>query len=120
MKILVDMNLSPKWVDYLSGNDIEAVHWSFIGSLDASDTEIFNYAKDNDFTIMTNDLDFGFILAFTHRRKPSVIQTRTDILVPEIIGSLVINAIKQLSSEIECGAIITIDLRKTRVSILPL
>jgi len=33
MKILVDMNLSPKWVDYLSGNNIEAVHWSFIGSL---------------------------------------------------------------------------------------
>jgi len=30
MKILVDMNLSPKWTDFLIENDIEAVHWSTI------------------------------------------------------------------------------------------
>ncbi|MDR1307614.1 MAG: DUF5615 family PIN-like protein [Treponema sp.] len=40
MKILVDMNLSPRWVDFLSGNGIEAVHWSSIGPPDAPDTGI--------------------------------------------------------------------------------
>jgi predicted nuclease of predicted toxin-antitoxin system len=25
MKILIDMNLSPRWVDFLSGNGIEAM-----------------------------------------------------------------------------------------------
>jgi len=120
MKILADMNLSPGWVDYLIGNGIEAVHWSFIGSANAPDAEIFTYARKHDFAILTNDLDFGFILALTHEKKPSVIQTRTDVLGPDRIGSIVISAIKQLSADIDRGALITIDLRKTRVSILPL
>jgi predicted nuclease of predicted toxin-antitoxin system len=28
MKILVDMNLSTKWAGFLTGNGIEAAHWS--------------------------------------------------------------------------------------------
>jgi len=120
MKILIDMNLSPRWADYLIENNIEAVHWSSIGSPDAPDTEIFTYAKEHDFTILTNDLDFGFIFAITNRKKPSVIQTRTDVLGPERIGNMVISAIKQLSTDIELGALVTIDPRKIRVSILPL
>jgi len=120
MKILVDMNLSPKWVEFFIKNEIEAVHWSSIGSADAIDSEIINYAKINDFTIMTNDLDFGYILSITHGKKPSIIQTRIDILNPEKIGDIVINAIKSLSIDIEKGALITINARKTRISLLPL
>ena len=69
MNILVDMNLSPKWADYLIENGINAVHWSSIGSHNAPDAEIIAYAKAHDFTILTNDLDFGFILAITHRKN---------------------------------------------------
>ena len=120
MKIIVDMNLSPRWVDYLIGNDIEVVHWSSVGSPNAPDTEIFAYAKKNDFTILTNDLDFGFILAITRERKPSVIQIRSDVLIPDIIGNIVTSAIKQLSNDIDNGVLITIDPGKTRVTLLPL
>jgi len=120
MKILIDMNLSPFWADYLIKNDIEAVHWSSIGSPDASDTEIIKYAKLNDFTILTNDLDFGFILAITQGKKPSVIQMRTYILGVDKIGSTVTNAIKMLTSDIDRGALVTIGPHKTRVSLLPL
>ena len=120
MKILVDMNLSPKWVDFLNKNEIKAVHWSSIGSPDAPDTEIINYAKAHDFTILTNDLDFGFILAFTQGNKPSVIQARTGVLGPDRIGDLVVSAIRLLTADIDQGALVTIDPRKTRVSLLPL
>ena len=65
MKILVDMNLSPVWVGFLAGNDIEAVHWSSIGSSTAPDSEIMTYAKTHNFSVLTTDLDFGFILAVT-------------------------------------------------------
>jgi predicted nuclease of predicted toxin-antitoxin system len=120
MKILVDMNLSPKWADFLIKNGIEAVHWSSIGSSDSPDTDIFAYAKENDFTIFTNDLDFGFILALTHGKKPSVIQTRTGVLGQDRIGDIVVNAIKMLAADIEKGALVTIDQHKTRVTLLPL
>jgi predicted nuclease of predicted toxin-antitoxin system len=120
MKILVDMNLSPNWVDFLTKNGIEAAHWSFIGPPDAHDTEIFSYAKTHNFTVLTNDLDFGFILAITHGEKPSVIQTRTGALGTDRIGDIVVNAIRQLAADIEQGALITVDQHKVRVTLLPL
>ena len=51
MKILVDMNLSPGWADFLNGNGIEAVHWLSIGRPDAPDTEIFDYAQTHNLTV---------------------------------------------------------------------
>jgi len=120
MKILVDMNLSPGWAGFLTGNGIEAVHWSSIGSSDTPDSEIMTYAKANDFTVLTCDLDFGYILAVTHGKKPSVIQIRTGALGHDRIGTVVLNAINLLVADIDKGALVTIDPRKTRVTMLPL
>jgi len=120
MKILIDMNLSPSWAGFLTGNGIEAAHWSYIGSPDAPDTEIMMYAKTHDLTILTNDLDFGYVLALTHGKKPSVIQIRTGALGHNRIGTIVLNAIKRLAANIDKGALVTINPRKTRVTFLPL
>jgi len=120
MKILVDMNLSPKWAKFLTENGIEAIHWSSVGLPDTPDTEIITYAQTHNFTIMTNDLDFGFILAITHNKKPSVIQMRTGALGHARIGNVVISAINQFAADIDQGVLITIDIRKTRVTLLPL
>ena len=120
MKILVDMNLSPTWADFLSENGIEAIHWSSIGPPDATDIEIISYAKTHSFSIFTNDLDFGFFLAMNKGKKPSVIQTRTGALGTDRIGSLVISTIKMLATDIENGVLVTIDQHKTRVTLLPL
>jgi predicted nuclease of predicted toxin-antitoxin system len=35
MKILIDMNLSPDWVNYFAASGIEATHWSRVGSTQA-------------------------------------------------------------------------------------
>ena len=39
MKLIVDMNLSPRWIPMLGRSQIEAVHWSSVGSVTALDTE---------------------------------------------------------------------------------
>jgi len=120
MKILVDMNLSPSWSNFLIEKGIETIHWSSIGSHDSTDEEIFSFAKSNDFTILTSDLDFGFILAITNGKKPSVIQIKAGALSSKKIGGIVVSTIKLLTADIEQGALITIDAHKTRVSLLPL
>jgi len=114
------MNLSPGWAVFLTENNIEAVHWSYIGSPYAPDIEIVLYAQTHNYIILTNDLDFGYILALTHGKKPSVIQIRTGVLGYNKIGAIVLNAINQLTDDIENGALVTIDPRKTRVALLPL
>jgi predicted nuclease of predicted toxin-antitoxin system len=45
------------------------------------------YAAEHGYTVLTNDLDFGTILAATQGEKPSVVQIRSDNLDPDVIPS---------------------------------
>jgi predicted nuclease of predicted toxin-antitoxin system len=78
MKILIDMNLSPEWVQEFDFYHIEAVHWSSVGKFDAPDAIIIEWAKQNKHIVFTHDLDFGTALVLTKAEKPSVIQVRTQ------------------------------------------
>jgi predicted nuclease of predicted toxin-antitoxin system len=120
MRLIVDMNLSFRWVDYLVAQGFFAVHWSSVGIPDATDTEILAYAREHDLTVLTNDLDFGAILAVTKGTKPSVIQIRANDVRPEVIGEQTVCALKQTKSELELGALVTVLPVRTRVRILPL
>ena len=120
MKLLIDMNLSPKWVFVLEEAGLEAVHWSSIGRPNAPDYEILAYARANGYVVFTHDLDFGTILAATKADCPSVIQIRTQDVTPEHLGTLVVSALHQFKKHLEDGAIVTIDQKKLRARILPL
>jgi predicted nuclease of predicted toxin-antitoxin system len=120
MKILLDMNISPQWVNALTSRGIPATHWSNVGTFDAADTEIMNFAKENDFIILTHDLDYGAILFVTNGQKPSVVQLRVNDIYPEIDADHLISALNFVKTELENGALLTIDTKRTRVRILPL
>jgi predicted nuclease of predicted toxin-antitoxin system len=120
MKLLIDMNLSPKWVSVLKEAGWETVHWSEIGNPDAPDHEILSYAKSKKYVIFTHDLDFATILAATKADCPSVIQIRAQDVAPGSLGQLVISALHQFQKDLEDGALITIDQKKLRARILPL
>jgi predicted nuclease of predicted toxin-antitoxin system len=120
MKILIDMNLTPKWVDSLKESDIEAVHWSTVGSPDAADREIMDYARINEYIVFTHDLDFGDILAVTNAKGPSVIQIRTQNTTPQALKPMLLKALDQFGERLETGALVTVDPSKMRARILPL
>jgi predicted nuclease of predicted toxin-antitoxin system len=120
VQFLVDMNLSPKWVSALAQSGIEAVHWSTIGAANTSDPEIMAYAKERGFVVLTNDLDFGSILAATGGRAPSVVQIRTGDCRVESIGTIVLDAINQATDQLAAGALVTIETSRMRVTILPI
>lgn len=120
IKILIDMNLSPKWVDVFDAEDWEAVHWSKIGDFGAADHVIMKWALDHDFIVFTHDLDFGNILAATSAAAPSVIQVRTQNVMPESIGIIVVDAISKFKDKLSDGALISIDHNKARARVLPL
>ena len=47
----------------------EAVHWSTIGALTAPDDDILEWARQHQFVVITNDLDFAAILAATSGKR---------------------------------------------------
>ncbi len=120
MKILIDMNLSPDWVKVFQKYDIEAVHWSNVGDPREKDTVIMEFARANGYIVFTNDLDFGSLLAATGVETPSVIQVRTQDILPTSIENLVISALRQFEEELNNGALVTVDKAQSRVRILPI
>lgn len=120
MKLLIDMNLSPRWVNLLASAGIEAAHWSTLGAANAPDVEIMAFARTSDYVVLTHDLDFSAILAATHGEKPSVVQIRSEDVNPDVIGRPLIDALRQMSSELDEGALLTVDPGRTRLRLLPL
>jgi predicted nuclease of predicted toxin-antitoxin system len=120
MKILIDMNLSPGWVEFLVDAGFEAVHWSQVGPGDASDADVMRWAAQHEHVVLTSDLDFGSILAATRERRPSVLQLRSGLLAPAAVGSAVLAALRQSHKELSEGALISLDAASARLRILPL
>ena len=119
MKILVDMNLSPSWVQALEDQGITAIHWSSVGDGSAPDFEVMTWARDNDYVVFTNDLDFGAILAVTKAKAPSVIQVRGRDVSPEHLAELVVRGLRQHEPMLRQGALVSIDEARLRSRILP-
>jgi predicted nuclease of predicted toxin-antitoxin system len=120
VKLLVDMNLSPSWVERLARHGFEAVHWSTIGAATAPDDEILAWAREHHFVVITNDLDFSAILAAGAVDGPSVVQIRTQDLLSDDAVSIVARALEAHLEGIERGALLSIDEGGTRVRLLPL
>ncbi|MEK7435954.1 MAG: DUF5615 family PIN-like protein [Pseudomonadota bacterium] len=120
MKILIDMNLSPRWVDVFMAAGLDAAHWFVLGDPRATDRAIMEWARTNDYIVFTHDLDFGAILAATQAGGPSVIQIRAENVLPEVAGDAVIAAIRRFREGLEQGALISVDPERARARILPL
>ncbi|MCL2711641.1 MAG: DUF5615 family PIN-like protein [Planctomycetaceae bacterium] len=120
MKFLLDMNLSPRLTTVFRESGYESVHWTDVGSSTACDRDIVRWASENGWIIITNDLDFGAILALEGLRLPSVIQIRRLGLFPDAVFPILDRVIQQFAAELESGAIVVIDEKRMRVRLLPL
>jgi len=119
VQLVVDMNLSVEWVAELASHGWSAVHWSTVGDPSAEDSVIMSWALANGYVVFTHDLDFGTMLALTHASGPSVLQVRGQHVLPEDIGAVVIAALGQHDAALAAGALVVVDLKKSRVRVLP-
>ena len=104
----------------LSDAGFEASYWMVLGAPNTPDAEIMAYARDNNAVVLTHDLDFGAILAASGAERPSVVQIRAEDVIPDRIGSEVVAALRQMSVELQDGALITVEPTRNRLSMLPL
>jgi predicted nuclease of predicted toxin-antitoxin system len=120
MKWLLDVNLSPAWVEVLSTEGREVRHWMSLGATTATDAEIMNWARAEGYVVLTHDLDFSAILAATQAKGPSVVQLRAQDIVPETLGPTLTGILRRFAESLERGAILTIDLPRSRIRMLPI
>lgn len=111
MKLLLDMNLAPRWVGFRQEEGFEAVHWSTVGDPRASDATIMEWARRGGYVVFTHDLDFSALLAAADATGPSVLQVRTQDVV---------RVLRMRSEALEQGAVVTVDEVASRVRVLPI
>lgn len=120
MRLLLDMNLSPDWVEVFERSGFEARHWSQVGEGSAPDREILDWARQNGFVLFTHDLDFSRLLALTGTDGPSVIQLRRHGVLPVDAAAAMIAALREHQPALEEGAIVVLDAETSRVRLLPI
>jgi predicted nuclease of predicted toxin-antitoxin system len=120
MKILLDMNLSPKWVPVLEKHGWKVIHWSSVGDPHATDRAVMDWALRQGYVVITHDLDFGAALAATRAEGPSVIQVRTQDVLPAHLEAVLVGILKEYETLIEAGALVVVDEDRSRVRVLPL
>jgi predicted nuclease of predicted toxin-antitoxin system len=120
VKLLVDMNLSPRWVAAIRSVGLEAIHWSSVGSPTATDREVIAWAVANDACLLTHDLDFGAILAASGAHKPSVLQLRSQDVTPDLMAAKVAELVRRFAPELTEGALLSLEPERARIRLLPL
>jgi predicted nuclease of predicted toxin-antitoxin system len=120
MRLVVDMNLSPKWVPLFRAAGWEAVHWSDVGMATATDPGILAWAETNGYVVFTQDLDFGYHLTAGLATAPSVVLLRTQDARPSVVGKRVTEVLRRFEPQLEAGALLVLDEKQARVRLLPL
>ncbi len=120
MRLLIDMNLSTKWVGALAEAGFEAIHWSEAGAADSSDHDIMAFAAAAGDIVLTRDLDFSAILAANGMTGPSVVHLReTDRFRPGTVER-VVQALRMFEADLNAGAIVSIAAGRARIRRLPI
>jgi predicted nuclease of predicted toxin-antitoxin system len=91
-----------------------------VGEPNAPDREILEQAHRNAQVILTQDLDFGTLLAVGGLATPSVIQFRTQAVLPSDVGEQLLAVLDVARTHLETGALVTVDPVGHRVTVLPI
>jgi predicted nuclease of predicted toxin-antitoxin system len=109
MKLLLDENLSRRIVPFLSLYYPETTHICLIGLERATDYDIWQYAKKNDFVIVSRDSDY-YDLSLINNGPPQVIWLKIPNCSKQIVSDLLINKHKLIYSLLEVEKLKCIEL----------
>ena len=69
MKFLIDMNLSPRWVEVFMVAGLEATHWSAIGDPRATDRSIMEWARREGGRVLVGVTDAALVQGGTAAKE---------------------------------------------------
>ncbi len=121
MKLLVDANLSPNVRDALAAAEFETVHVADVGLLQASDQDIFDWAAEKNYVVITADSDFAMLLAFSRASCPSVVQLRgVAELRADVHARLLVDNLRSVEEALDDGAVVSLSPGRIRIRDLPI
>ncbi len=95
-------------------------HAADAGMARASDAAILADAKGHQECIVTHDLDYGALLAFSGDSSPSVLIFRLRRVGPDSMYRRIMDSWREIEESLNSGAIVVIEESATRIRRLPL
>jgi predicted nuclease of predicted toxin-antitoxin system len=120
MKVLLDQGLPRAATVLLVNLGIDAIHVGQIGMAEAADIEILERGRHEQRIVVTLDADFHAHLALSGASSPSVIRLRLEGLRAEGLATILEQLLVEWEEELEVGAVVTVDAKRTRMRRLPL
>ena len=120
MRFLLDMNVPRELARRLIAAGHECRHVGDIGLAQASDVAIMEEARSGGETIVTHDLDFGHLLAFSGEAVPSVIILRLRNAHPDNLFATIVRTWPDIEEPLLEGAIVSLEDAAFRVRRLPI
>lgn len=120
MNLLLNMNLPRQLGSLLSELGHDCQHVGDLGMSSSGDEEIIRYAKSNGQIILTHDLDYGDLLAFSGEQRPSVIIFRLRDVSIENLKRRFEDVWPQVNEHLSQGAVVTIADQAVRIRRLPI
>jgi predicted nuclease of predicted toxin-antitoxin system len=90
MKLLLDENLSRRIIPFLEADFPGSTQVALIGLERATDVEIWRYARENEFCIVSKDADF-YELSLVLGAPPKVIWLKSGNVSRSAVTSLLLN-----------------------------
>ncbi len=119
MKFLLNMNMPRALGRRLATEGHEWRHVRDIAMARASDSSILAEAKDHQEIVLTHDLEYGHLLAFSGETAPSVVIFRLRNTHPDNLFTRIKNSWTEINNPLREGAIVTLEDASLRIRKLP-
>lgn len=114
------MNISPLTVSELTENGWEIIRVSDVLDSSADDVHIIEWARENGYVIITQDLDFSSIIALSGKQYPSLITLRLTVVEPQRVTEKLQYVYPMIIDQLREGYAITINDSSIRKRKLPI
>ncbi len=119
IRLLADVHISPKTVADMQKQGYEIIRSSEVLPANAPDINILEFARTENWVVLTQDLDFSMLVALSRYSQPSLITLRLSSAKPDIVTQKLLDVLPKIEEALQEGSAITIQDDSIRIRKLP-
>ncbi|MFN5763854.1 MAG: DUF5615 family PIN-like protein [Pseudanabaena sp.] len=119
IRLLADVHISPKTVGDLQKQGYVIMRSSEVLPANAPDINILEFARIENWVVLTQDLDFSMLVALSKYSQPSLITLRLSSAKPDIVTKRLLDVLSQIEKALQEGSAITVQDESIRIRKLP-